>query len=60
MKRFLHDVKRALAILLMPELEEARVRREELSRRLHRIFQMDTIEGQLDLAVRIGLRTKGA
>ncbi len=56
MKRFLHDVKRALAVLLMPELEEARVRREELSRRIHRIFQMDAIEGQLDLAVRIGLK----
>ncbi len=56
MKRFLHDVRRALAILLMPELEEARVRREELSRRLRSILSMDAIEGQLDLAVRIGLK----
>ena len=43
-------------ILLMPELEEARMRRERLNRRLHSIFSMDAIEGQLDLAVRIGLR----
>ena len=56
MQRLLRDVKRALVILLMPELEESRVRRESLSRRLHSIFSMDAIEGQLDLAVRIGLR----
>ena len=56
MQRLLRDVKRALVILLMPELEESRVRRESLSRRLHSIFSMDAIEGQLDLTVRIALK----